>query len=119
VSYPVPGARHDAAAIHLTGWADTLAEANWIADSAYRAAGAITPVTRMPGQEELRESDAQYNKQVSSFPVRRRTVHSPPEKLADPLARLPPPTEETPIHHRARRQTRTIPDRLVNREHGF
>ncbi|MDR2564551.1 MAG: transposase family protein, partial [Bifidobacteriaceae bacterium] len=34
VSDPVPGARHDAAAIELTGWRTALQDADWLADSA-------------------------------------------------------------------------------------
>jgi hypothetical protein len=66
VSDPVPGARHDAAAIELTGWADTLTDANWIADSAYSATNAITPVKKKPGRE-LHDSEKEFNKQVSGF----------------------------------------------------
>jgi hypothetical protein len=66
VSDPVAGARHDAAAIGLTGWSDTLKDANWLADSAYCATNAITPLKRKPGQQ-LDESDKQFNKQVSAF----------------------------------------------------
>jgi transposase len=77
VSDPVPGARHDAAAIELAGWADTLAGANWIADSAYRATNAITPIKKEPGQKELHESERAFNKQVSQFRrvVERRISH--------------------------------------------
>lgn len=49
VSEPVAGARHDAAALGLCGWAGALEDANWIADTAYIAAGAITPARRKPG----------------------------------------------------------------------
>jgi transposase len=65
-SDPVPGARHDAAAIELTGWADTLAAANWIADSAYSATNAITPIRRRPGSE-LHETERAFNKQLSQL----------------------------------------------------
>ncbi|MDR2564789.1 MAG: transposase family protein [Bifidobacteriaceae bacterium] len=66
VSDPVPGARHDAAAIELTGWRATLEDANWLADPAYSATNAITPVKRKPGRQ-LHESDKAFNKQVSHF----------------------------------------------------
>ncbi|MDR1441742.1 MAG: transposase family protein [Bifidobacteriaceae bacterium] len=66
VSDPVPGARHDAAAIELTGWRAALQDADWLADSAYAATNAITPVRKKPGQQ-LHESDKAFNKQVSHF----------------------------------------------------
>jgi hypothetical protein len=76
VSLSVHGARHDAAAVELTGWTDILADATWLADSAYSATNAITPVKRKPGQE-LSESDKQFNKQVSGLRcvVERRVSH--------------------------------------------
>lgn len=66
VSGPAPGARHDAAAIKLVGWDQALAGATWIADTAYIAAGAITPKKKQPGQE-LPEPHKQFNHQISSF----------------------------------------------------
>jgi len=64
VSAPVAGARHDAAALKLCGWADTLAQANWVADSAYSAAGAITPVKRLP-RCQLADSQKLFNHDIS------------------------------------------------------
>jgi hypothetical protein len=66
VSDPVPGSRHDAAAIEMTGWAATLADANWVADTAYQATNAITP-KRKPRDHPRSESDKEYNRQVSSI----------------------------------------------------
>ncbi|MDR1152652.1 MAG: transposase family protein, partial [Bifidobacteriaceae bacterium] len=65
-STPVPGARHDAAAIELTGWQHILHDANWVADSAYQATTAITPVRKPPGAE-LPEATKQFNKQIASI----------------------------------------------------
>ncbi|MCA0437696.1 MAG: transposase family protein [Actinobacteria bacterium] len=39
-STPVPGARHDSAAIKLTGWSTILTNTPWIADTAYTTHGA-------------------------------------------------------------------------------
>jgi hypothetical protein len=66
VSSAVPGARHDAAAIILTGWAPALADASWVADSAYSATNAITPIKKKPGRE-LHEHEKAFNKQVSAI----------------------------------------------------
>jgi hypothetical protein len=65
-SIPVPGARHDAAAIELTGWQHTLRDANWIADSAYQATTAITPA-RKPPCGELPKSTKHFNHQISAL----------------------------------------------------
>ncbi|MDR1441044.1 MAG: transposase [Bifidobacteriaceae bacterium] len=65
-SAPVPGARHDSAALTLTGWDQILADADWFADSAYTAHGAITPIRKRPGGE-LTESEREFNRQVSSI----------------------------------------------------
>jgi hypothetical protein len=65
-STPVPGARHDAAAIELTGWQHILRNANWVADSAYQATTAITPVRKPPGAE-LPDTTKQFNKQIASI----------------------------------------------------
>lgn len=52
VSDPVPGCRHDSAALELCGWADALGvpDVDWIADTAYTAHGALTPIKKTPGQ---------------------------------------------------------------------
>ena len=48
VSEPFPGARHDARVIQECGWSDLFSEteATWVADSAYTATTAITPVKK-------------------------------------------------------------------------
>jgi hypothetical protein len=63
---PLPGARNDAAAIDLTGWKDTLTHGSWIADSAYCATNAITPIRRRPGLD-LHQSEKDFNHQVSAL----------------------------------------------------
>ncbi len=40
-SDPVPGRRHDSAAVQLCGWDQPLEDMTWIADTAYIGAGAI------------------------------------------------------------------------------
>lgn len=68
VSDPVAGARHDAAAIALTGWDQILTGANWVADTAYIATDAITPIRKPPGRD-LTEPQKQFNHQVSSIRI--------------------------------------------------
>lgn len=48
VSCPVPGSRHDSAALRLCGWDVTLTGADWIAGAAYTAHGALTPIKKSP-----------------------------------------------------------------------
>lgn len=68
VSDPFPGARHDARVIQECGWSDILAEigACWIADSAYIATNAITPVKKTPSQPRD-EWARTFNKTLASL----------------------------------------------------
>ncbi|SDN68002.1 DDE superfamily endonuclease [Actinomyces ruminicola] len=52
VSGPMPGSRHESAALELCGWADALdtQDADWIADTVHTADGAPTPIKKTPGQ---------------------------------------------------------------------
>lgn len=45
-SDPVPCSRHDNAALRLCGWDQVLAGADWIADTAYTAHGALTLIKK-------------------------------------------------------------------------
>ena len=71
VCAPVAGARHDAAAIRLTGWEEIVKDASWVADTAYTAYTATTAITpiRKPAGRYLTESQKQFNHQVSSIRV--------------------------------------------------
>ncbi|WP_219106014.1 transposase family protein [Austwickia sp. TVS 96-490-7B] len=68
ISTPVPGARHDSAALDLTGWSQILAENHtpWIADTAYIAQGALTPLKKKKGHERT-DHEKRYNKEISSI----------------------------------------------------
>lgn len=68
VSEAFPGARHDARVIHECGWSDLLAEANacWVADSAYTATTATTPVRKTPNQPRT-EWEKKFNKTIASL----------------------------------------------------
>jgi len=63
-SIPVPGARHDSAALHLTGWQEILLQATWLADSAYCATNAITPTTK-PLSRNLTDTETQCNHELA------------------------------------------------------
>ena len=67
-SQPVTGSRHDSAAIQMCGWTQILQDAkvSWIADTAYIATGAITPIKKTPGRDRL-EWEKQFNHDVSSL----------------------------------------------------
>ncbi len=66
VSAPVAGARHDAAAIDLTGWKDILEEAHWIAATAYIATNAITPIKKPKHRDRL-DWEREFNHQIASL----------------------------------------------------
>ncbi|WP_051238607.1 transposase family protein [Acidipropionibacterium jensenii] len=67
-SEPAPGSRHDSAAIQLCGWQEILHEAQacWIADTAYIATTAITPIKKTPGRDRL-DWEKTFNHDVSSL----------------------------------------------------
>ncbi|RRD03649.1 hypothetical protein EII34_13730 [Arachnia propionica] len=89
VSDPFPGARHDARVIQECGWSDLLAEtaATWVADGAYAATTAMTPVKKKPNQPRVDWKEIQQNHRWS--PRWNRALHRPPEELEDPQQRLP------------------------------
>ena len=78
VSDPVPGARHDAKALELCGWAKILNHdaVNWIADSAYVGTSAITPIKKAPGRERL-EWEKEFNRTIAGLraPVEHCIAH--------------------------------------------
>lgn len=76
VSDPVPGARHDAAALTLTGWEHILDQANWVADRAYTATTAITPIKK-PHNREQPPDHQEFNRTLSAIrnPVERCIAH--------------------------------------------
>jgi hypothetical protein len=65
VSDPVPGARHDAKALKLCGWDEELENLQWLADTAYIATNAFTPIKKHMGEERT-EADKKYNHDISS-----------------------------------------------------
>lgn len=66
VSDPVPGARHDCAALQLTGWDQQVESITWIADTAYTGTGAITPRKRPRGKPRP-AADKIFNKSIASI----------------------------------------------------
>ncbi len=78
VSDPVPGSRHDAKAIDLCGWKEILdrPDVNWIADSAYIATTATTPIKKTRGRERC-DWEREFNKTVAGFraPVEHAIAH--------------------------------------------
>ena len=68
VSDPFPGARHDAGVIQECGWSDLLAEvgACWVADTAYTATTAVTPVKKKPSQPRA-DREKQFNRTIAGI----------------------------------------------------
>lgn len=67
-SDPVPGSRHDSAALELTGWKDILnhESVSWVADSAYIATTALTPIKKTRGRDRL-EWEKKFDHDVASL----------------------------------------------------
>ena len=67
VSEPVPGSRHDSKALQLCGWEKILnqEDAEWIADSAYIATTAVTPIKKTRGRDRL-DWEREFNRAVAS-----------------------------------------------------
>ncbi|MBW3084939.1 hypothetical protein KEM60_01130 [Austwickia sp. TVS 96-490-7B] len=66
-STPIPGARHDSAAlVDLTGWSQILTEhhTTWITDTAYTTQGAMTPPTKKKGHERT-DNEKHDNTEIS------------------------------------------------------
>jgi hypothetical protein len=76
VSDPVPGSRHDAAALAITGWEHILDQADWVADRAYTATTAITP-KKKPHHQELPPDHQKFNRALAAIrnPVERCIAH--------------------------------------------
>ena len=70
VSSPVPGSRHDSKAINLCGWQDLLdsSDATWIANTAYIATTAITPIKKLPNQSHTNH-DKDFNTAIARIRV--------------------------------------------------
>jgi DDE superfamily endonuclease/Helix-turn-helix of DDE superfamily endonuclease len=68
VSAPVPGSRHDRAAISLTGWEAVLdsSESGWIADLGYLGTTAMTPIKKLK-HCPLNCDDKNLNRQISGM----------------------------------------------------
>ena len=68
VSDPFPGARHAPRVIQECGWSYLLAEAGvtWVADTAYTATTAVTPVKKKPSQPRA-EWEKQFNKTIAGL----------------------------------------------------
>lgn len=63
ISDPVPGQRHDSAALELSGVLQTLDPQNWIGDKGYIGKNMITPV-RKPPHGKLTDEQKNFNTSV-------------------------------------------------------
>ncbi|MDI9918178.1 transposase family protein [Rhodococcus sp. IEGM 1379] len=63
VSDPVPGRRHDSAALDLSGVLETLDPQNWIGGKGYIGKNMITPI-RKPPRGDLTEKQKNFNTSV-------------------------------------------------------
>lgn len=63
ISDPVPGRRHDSAALELSGVLETLDPQNWIGDKGYIGKNMITPI-RKPPRGDLTDKQRKFNTSV-------------------------------------------------------
>lgn len=100
VGEPVPGARHDAHAVHASSLAEKIAGHDWLGDKGYQGHATIHPV-RKPPKAELSEHDQQFNVGVSSIraAVERANSHLQNWKIL--VTRFRPPLEKFPATLRA------------------
>lgn len=68
ISDPIPGSRHDYKALELTGWNHILDHdhVSWIADTAYIATTALTPIKKTRGCDRL-DWEKEFNRSVASM----------------------------------------------------
>jgi hypothetical protein len=119
VGDPVNGARHDAAAFHISGiaerWAGHLTPGGpgMIGDGGYQGVGPVTPDKKPPGAD-LTDKQKAYNYSLNRLraAVERAISHL---KKSDPQDRLPPNHDQLPrrVTHRHR------PGDLQNHRTGF
>ncbi|MBW3084418.1 hypothetical protein KEM60_00605 [Austwickia sp. TVS 96-490-7B] len=113
-STPTPGTRHDSAALNLTGWSQILAEnhTTWIADTAYIAHDALTPLTKKKRHERT-DNEKHDNTEISHIRAHVEHAIGHLETMENPRHRLSRQTHRTPRHHRHYHTTRALPNRLV------
>jgi hypothetical protein len=100
VGAPIPGARHDAHALHASGLAAKLVGHDTLGDKGYQGHATIHPI-RKPPRAELTDHDRRFNASVSSIraAVERANSHLQNWKiLATPFR---PPLEKFPATLRA------------------
>jgi DDE superfamily endonuclease len=76
ISDPVDGARHDSAALAMSGVLDTLDPANWIGDKGYIGNGMLTPF-RKPAGGELLQWQKEFNTAINRirYVIERAIAH--------------------------------------------
>ena len=100
VGAPIPGARHDAHAVHASGLAGKIAGHDWLGDKGYQGHATIHPV-RKPPKAEMTEHDKAFNASASSIraAVERANSHLQNWKIL--VTRFRPPLEKFPATLRA------------------
>ncbi len=95
VGTPVPGARHDAHAVHASGLAEVIAGHDWLGDKGYQGHATIHPLRKPPGAG-LTRHDQRFNASVSSIraAVERAISHLQNWKIL--ATRFRPPLEKFP-----------------------
>ena len=67
ISDPLPGSTHDAAALRASGLLETPEPIQHVADKGYQGLGLITPIKKLPTQDELPAEHKQFNQEISAI----------------------------------------------------
>ncbi|MBW3086256.1 hypothetical protein KEM60_02467 [Austwickia sp. TVS 96-490-7B] len=84
----------------------------WIADTAYIAQGAMTPLTKKKGHERT-DNEKHDNTEISRIRAHVEHAIEHLETTENPHHRLSRQTHRTPRHHRHYHPTRALPTRVV------
>ena len=77
ISDPIDGARHDSAALKISGILDTFHPGNWMGDKGYVGAGMITPIKKRSKKEKLLPWQKEFNTAVNKirYQIERTIAH--------------------------------------------
>ena len=84
ISPPLPGSTHDITAIRNTGLFGHMQPWHITADKGYVGLGCDTPFKRRPGKTPTRLAET-IQQGYQPDPLCCRTIHSPPESMANPI----------------------------------
>lgn len=96
----MPGARHDAHAVHASGLADLIAGHDWVGDKGYQGHATIHPV-RKPPKAAMTEHDKAFNASVGTVHAAIERANSHLQNWKILVTRFRPPLGKFPAALRA------------------